>query len=96
VPSLLRIALLLGVLALLKNALDLGSKFFGDDQTDHGLLGIYDGLLVAAGLVAPPEILQVFTEINPSVYGACVLLAGFVLYIAGWEYERRGVLSNVS
>lgn len=96
VSSLLPIALLLGVLALLKSALDLGSKFFGDDQTDRGLLGFYDGLLLAAGLVAPPEILQVFTEINPSVYGACVFLAGFVFYISGWEYERRGVLSNVN
>jgi hypothetical protein len=96
VSSLLWIALLLGVLALLKSALDLASKFFADDQTDRGLLGFYDGLLVAVGLVVPPEILYLLSDINPFVYGACVFLTGFVLYIGVWEYERRGVLSNVN
>ena len=96
ISSLLWIALLLGVLALLKSALDLVAKFLGDDQTDRGLLGFYDGMLVAVGLVVPPEILHVLSDINPSVYGACVFLTGFVLYIGVWEYERREVLSNVS
>jgi hypothetical protein len=84
------------VLALLKSALDLVAEFFGDDRTDRGLVGFYDGLLVAVGLVVPPEILHVLSDINPSVYGACVFLTGFVLYIGVWEYERRRARSNIS
>ena len=92
--SLLWIALLLGVLVLLKSGLDIVAKFLGDEQTDRGLLGFYDGMLVSVGLVVPLEILHVLPDISPSVYGACVFLVGFVLFTGVWEYERREVLSN--
>jgi murein DD-endopeptidase MepM/ murein hydrolase activator NlpD len=66
------------------------------DGVRRGSLGMAIGLNLAATLAVGVETMHVATGLGPSALGAGVFMMGFVLYIAVWEYGRRGVAPSAA
>jgi murein DD-endopeptidase MepM/ murein hydrolase activator NlpD len=96
ISSFLTIALGLAGLALLMTAHQARNKLFGSDQIRRGTLGTDDGVGVAAALVGGTGIMNLLPGLSPAAFGAGIFAAGFVMYVAVWESERREVFPNVN
>jgi murein DD-endopeptidase MepM/ murein hydrolase activator NlpD len=96
ISSLLTIALGVAGLALLTTAYHVKNNLFGGDRIRRRILGMDDGVGVAAALTGGAGIMNLLPGVSPVGYGAGLFLIGFVVYATVWEYERREVAVNGS
>ena len=66
----------------------------GDNSVRLGSFATAVGLGVAAAMVGAFGSLALLPEVDASTVGVGVFMAGFALYIAVWEYVRRGVFRD--
>jgi murein DD-endopeptidase MepM/ murein hydrolase activator NlpD len=65
-----------------------------DDRLRPGSVGTVGGVGVAAALVGGFDSLSGLPGLSSSAVGTGLFLAGVLLYVAVWEYGRRGVLPD--
>jgi murein DD-endopeptidase MepM/ murein hydrolase activator NlpD len=94
VSSVQTIALGLAGIAGLALASQVGRRLLDGDGVRSGSLGTTGGVGSAAVVVGAVGSSAAFPALDPSTVGVGVFVAGFLLYVAVWEYGRWGLFRD--